>query len=160
MAVGSLSSVLLLDPLNSRLYYMDAAVQSETERLRFAHTANKAGEHRLCFSNRDGRGQQTIDVDFRVGTDSPDKAPGGEIARKETLKPMEAKLEALEGTVAQILAEMKALSVKEVAMKAQQDSTSSRVISFSIASTVLLLSLKAAEVIYLRRYFRSRRMIQ
>ena len=157
--VGSVASVLLLDPLNARLYYKDASVSSDTDRLRFAHTANKAGEHRLCFTNRDGRGQQTVDVSYRVGADSPDKAVGGEIARKETLKPMEAKLEQLESTVVQVLAEMKSLAVKELAMKAQQDSTSSRIIAFSVASTVLLLALKAAEVVYLRQYFRSRRMI-
>jgi hypothetical protein len=158
--IGSVASVLLLDPLNSRLYYKDASVSSDTDRLRFAHTANRAGEHRLCFTNREGRGQQTVDFSFRVGADTPDKAVGGEIAKKETLKPIEAKLEQLDGTVTQILNEMKALAVKELQMKGQQDSTSSRIISFSIVSTVLLLGLKAAEVVYLRQYFRSRRMIQ
>ena len=33
-------------------------------------------------------------------------------------------------------------------------------VTFSVVSTVLLLALKAAEVVYLRQYFRSRRMIQ
>ena len=33
-------------------------------------------------------------------------------------------------------------------------------VTFSVISTVLLLGLKAAEIIYLRQYFRSRRMIQ
>ena len=117
--VGAVASVLLLDPANGRLYYKDASVSSETEVLRFAHTSNRAGEYRLCFTNRDGRGQQTVDVQLKVGANSPEKAAGGEIARKETLKPMESKLQQLETTTSQILTEMKALSIKELAMKAQ-----------------------------------------
>ena len=119
LPVGAVSSVLLLDPANGRLYYRDASVSSETEKLRFAHTSNRAGEYRLCFTNREGRGQQTVSVQLRVGANSPEKAAGGEIARKETLKPMESKLQQLDSTTQQILTEMKALSTKEVAMKAQ-----------------------------------------
>jgi len=157
--LSSVSNVVILDPSHNQIYYRDATSVNEEDTLRFAHTAARAGEHRLCFTNRDSR-QQTINVQLKVGGREGEKPPGGEMAKKETLKPMESKLQQLETNVQYILTEMKEMTQREAAMKATSDSTSSRVLWFSGISTVLLLGLKAAEVMYLRQYFKSRRMIQ
>jgi len=157
--LSSPSNVVVLDPAQSQLYSKDAASVNEEDTIRFAHTATRAGEHRVCFLNRDQR-QQTINVQLRVGGRDGERPPGGEMAKKETLKPMESKLQQLETNVQYILTEMKEMNARETTMKATSDSTSRRIMWFSGISTVLLLSLKTAEVVYLRRYFRSRRLIQ
>ena len=158
--VGGTCHVRLLDPQQSIAYQKDARIDTDDETIRAGHTASRSGEHRLCFTNREARQQLTVDVQYRVGGVGGRQGVGGEVAKKEALKPMESKLQQLETTVLQIANEMKALQGKEAEMTAIRDSTSSRIVWFSISTTLLLLLLKGAEIVYLRQYFKSRRMIQ
>lgn len=155
--VGSACHVQLLDPQQSPLYTRDARIDTDDETIRVAHTATRQGEHRLCFTNGDARQQLTIELQYKVG--GAQKA-ASEVAKKEALKPMESKLQQLETTVMQITTEMRSLQSKEAQMTAIRDSTSSRMVWFSVSTTLLLLGLKAAEILYLRQYFKSRRLIQ
>ena len=154
--------VELQDPSGNAVYRKEAAALTEDEAFRLAHTANRAGPYTLCFINTDQR-QLTVNVQYKLGGregGGDSRAPGGEIAKKETLKPMEAKLRQLEGDVQNILRDMQQSSSKAQKMQQTADSTSSRIMWFSGVTSVLLLTLKAAEILYLRRYFKSRRMIQ
>jgi len=156
--VGSTASVTLVDPYQQIVYNRDARIETDTETIRAAHTATQQGEHCLCFTNRHNTPQQlTVDLQYRVGGSAKQ---AGEVAKKEALKPMESKLQQLESTVVQIGTEMRALQAKEAEMTAVRDSTSSRLVWFSVMTTLLLLVLKGAEIVYLRQYFKSRRMIQ
>ena len=155
--VGSVCSVMLIDPQQSIVYNRDARIDTDDETIRAAHTAIRQGEHRLCFTNREARQQLTIDVQYKVGGASREAA---NVAKKEALKPMESKLQQLETTVAQISTEMRSLQSQEAEMTGIRDSTSSRIVSFSVTTTLLLLALKTAEILYLRQYFKSRRLIQ
>jgi len=155
--VGTAVHVRLLDPRQSLLYNRDARIDTDDETIRIAHTATNQGEHRLCFENGAERQQLTIEVQYKVG--GAQKA-ASEVAKKEALKPMESKLAQLETTVMQISTEMRSLQSKEAEMTAIRDSTSSRMVWFSVSNTMLLLGLKAAEILYLRQYFKSRRLIQ
>jgi len=162
---GTSSSVVLTDPFQARLYTKEmASTLTPEEKLRYVYTTNKAGEFKVCFTNynRDGRTQQqTIDVALKISSGLSDTPEiGGSGAKKQALKPMEQKLQQLVQTVTQIQQEQKALSDKEQTMMEYNTSTSSRVMVFSVLSTVLLVGLKGAEIIYLRSYFKSRRMIQ
>lgn len=150
--------VTVVDPIGSRIY--DKTSQSNgDDRFRFAHTSSKVGEYKLCFYNRNGNQPAYVDFSLTIGQNQ-NAATDKDLAKKESLKPMESKLKQLEGTVNSILTEMKALQIKEEQMRKLNDSTSSRVITFSIISTVLLMILKGFEIVYLRGYFKSRRMIQ
>ena len=155
--VGSVCSVILIDPQQSVVYNRDARIDTDDETIRAVHTANRGGEHRLCFTNREARQQLTIEVQYKVGGAA---RQANDVAKKEALKPMESKLQQLETTVLQISTEMRALQSKEAEMTALRDSTSSRIVWFSVSTTLLLLGLKAAEILYLRQYFKSRRLIQ
>jgi len=155
--VGSVCSVLLIDSQQSIVYTREARIDTDDETIRTAHTATRQGEHRLCFTNRDARQQLTIEVQYKVGGTA---RAASDVAKKEALKPMESKLQQLESTVMQISNEMRGLQSKEAEMTGIRDSTSSRIVWFSVSTTVLLLALKAAEIVYLRQYFKSRRLIQ
>ena len=154
--VGYVCTVMLIDP-QLVVYNREARIDTDDETIRAVHTATRPGEHRLCFTNRNAQQQLTIDVQYKVGGAS--KA-AGDVAKKEALQPMESKLQKLETTVMQISTEMRTLQSKEAEMTALRDSTSNRLVWFSALTTVLLLALKAAEILYLRQYFKSRRLIQ
>ena len=156
--VGSVCSVVLIDSQHQLVYEREARIDTDDETIRAVHTAIAGGEHRLCFTNRDARQQLTVEAQYKVGGAA--RQQGGDVAKKEALKPMESKLQQLESTVTQISTEMRALQAKEAQMTAIRDSTSSRMVWFSVTTTVLLLGLKVAEILYLRQYFKSRRLIQ
>ena len=156
--VGALCSVFMQDPTSTLVYNREARIETDDETVRAVHTANREGEHRVCFANREGRQQLTIDVQYKVG--GPTRAAANDVAKKEALKPMESKLAQLETTVTQISTEMRALQGQEAEMTAVRDSTASRIVWFSVTTTLLLLGLKAAEILYLRQYFKARRLIQ
>jgi len=153
-------SVDIIDSGGQQIYVKDAGSGSTEEKQRFAATARRSGEHRLCFVSASGH-QVAVEVQVRVGGRETDaRAPGSQMAQKETLKPMEAKLQQLEQHVQTIVTDMKDSAQRQADMKILQDSTSTRMLTFSVLSLTLLLSLKAAEVLYLRAYFKSRRLIQ
>jgi len=151
--------VTLSDPAGSRIYDKTSQSANDDDRSRYVYTSNKAGEYKLCFYNRDSYQSLTVDLDYKIGSSQQNNIDK-DLAKKESLKPMESKLKQLETTANSIFNEMKTLQLKEEKMREINESTSKKVIGFSIASTVLLLILKGFEIIYLRNYFKSRRMIQ
>lgn len=151
--------VTLTDPTGARIYDKTSVSGSDDDRSRYVYTSNRAGEYKVCFYNRDAyQSAITVDLDYRVGQSQ--QTADKDLAKKESLKPMESKLRQLETTANTIYNEMKTLQAKEDKMRDINDSTSRKVIGFSIASTALLLVLKGFEIIYLRNYFKARRMIQ
>jgi len=104
--------------------------------------------------------QKTIGFQFRVGVGGEkEEKEVGSVAKKEALKPIERELKRLEETVSLIAKEMKYMTEREDVRRVVNDSTGSQVVWFSVASLLLLVALKAAEIWYLRRYFHSKRLI-
>jgi hypothetical protein len=100
-------SVAVTDPLANTVY--SKAVQSEGK---FAHTASKPGEYRMCFHNSEGVSQKTIALTLSSGG-----RDYKEMAKKDNLKPLELELKRLEDTIVQIHQEMKFLQQREVQMR-------------------------------------------
>lgn len=85
------------------------AVQSEGK---FAHTASKPGEYKMCFHNTEGINPKTINLS--VTSSSKDYK---EMAKKDNLKPLEMELKRLEDTITQIHTEMRYLQDREGQMR-------------------------------------------
>jgi len=145
--------ITVADPLGAIVYSKLASSEGK-----FAHTATVDGEYRACFSNEGaGHPQKIVTFDFHTGADAKDYSS---VAKQGQLKPLEVELKRLEDMVISIHQEMEYLKEREVAMRATNDSTNGRLLWFSLISVLILVALAVLQLLYLRRYFLSRKLIQ
>ena len=143
-------SVAVNDAVGNSVY--SKSVSSDGK---FAHTASKPGEYRMCFHNSEGNSAKTVGLTLSSGG-----RDYKEMAKKDNLKPLELELKRLEDSIIQIHSEMKFLQQREVQMREINDSTSSRVIWFSVVSMIVLVALNGGQILYLKKYFQSKKLIQ
>ncbi|CAL8099751.1 unnamed protein product [Calicophoron daubneyi] len=82
------------------------------------------------------------------------------LAKAEKLKPMEAELKRLEALTDEIVRDFNAMHTKSTNMRATNESTHTRVLYFSVLSMIILVGFACWQVLYLRRYFKSKKLIE
>lgn len=92
-----------------------------------------------------------IELDIDIGADAKDWSA---VQATEKLKPVETELRRMEEMVAEIVAEMDYLRIREVKLRDTNESTNNRVKWFAFSTMGMLVALGAWQVIYLRAYFR------
>ena len=127
------------------------------EPTKFAHTSNTNGEYRTCFSNSETSSVKYISFNLRTGLNA--NKDYASIAKQKSLKPIEVQLKKLEDTVTGIYSDMKYMKGREKDMRIINDSIGRRVTWMSVISLLLLVVAKAAEIIYLKKYFHAKRLI-
>ncbi|GAB5589897.1 vesicle coat component [Umbelopsis nana] len=116
----------------------------------------------VCFTNtlsdgfNPGNYKRTIDVDYDIGAEALDYS---KIATAEKLGPLEIELRKLEKVVQEIWDEMEYLKRREAKMRDTNESTNERVQWFSMLTLFALISLGTWQVMYLRRFFKRKRLI-
>lgn len=80
-------------------------------------------------------------------------------ARKKTLKPLELQVKHLEEIITGIRNDELWMNARQEKMRAVNDSTASRVIWFNIFSFVVLVVAAVAQLWYLKKYFRARKLV-
>lgn len=83
-----------------------------------------------------------------------------ELAQASKLKPLEVELKKLEDLSDSIVNDFAYMRQREEEMRDTNESTNSRVLYFSIFSMGCLLSLATWQVLYLRRFFKSKKLIE
>ncbi|GAV07111.1 hypothetical protein RvY_16986 [Ramazzottius varieornatus] len=83
-----------------------------------------------------------------------------DIAKAEKLKPMEAELRRLEDLSDAIVESFNHMRKREDEMRGTNEQTSSRVLYFSVFSMLCLLALTTWQVLYLRRFFKAKKLIE
>ncbi|KAG1054559.1 hypothetical protein G6F43_003429 [Rhizopus delemar] len=131
--------------------------------LRNAFNTNKEGEIYICFENILDSGfkegpqyKRSIELQFSVGAEAADFK---KIANDEKLSPLELELRKLETVVNEIVDEMNYLKRRETKLRDTNESTNERVKWFSILSLITLFGLGTWQVLYLRQFFRRKRLI-
>lgn len=76
------------------------------------------------------------------------------------LKPLEVELKRLEDLSESIVKDFSFMRVREEEMRDTNESTNSRVLYFSVFSMLCLLGLASWQVIYLRSFFKSKKLIE
>jgi len=76
------------------------------------------------------------------------------------LKPLEIELKRLEDLSESIVQDFAHMRQREEEMRDTNESTNSRVLYFSIFSMCCLLGLATWQVLYLRKYFKSKKLIE
>lgn len=82
-----------------------------------------------------------------------------DLAKAEKLKPLEVELRRLEDLSESIVQDFAYMRKREEEMRSTNESTNSRVLYLSIFSMLCLLGLATWQVLYLRRYFKSKKLI-
>ncbi|CAK1583322.1 unnamed protein product [Parnassius mnemosyne] len=115
----------------------------------------------VCFISKvppERRGvSQEVFLNIKVGFEAKNYEGIGEAAK---LKPMELELKRLEDLSEAIVQDFTLMRKREEEMRDTNESTNNRVLFFSIFSMVCLLGLATWQVLYLRRYFKAKKLIE
>ncbi|RLO00378.1 hypothetical protein DYB28_004625 [Aphanomyces astaci] len=145
----------LEDPQKKQLS-SDADIDSaKDESHEFTFTAKSYGTYAVCFANSNAVPVQ-IAFEFKHGVEAIDYS---DVAKREHLMPVEKELRKLEDTVAEIHREMLYVRDREASMRDTNESTNSRVTYLNAMTIAVLLSVGVWQIIYLKSFFKSKKLI-
>jgi len=129
---------------------------------KFAFTTDDYDMFQLCFtsSTEDKRLRpppQDVRLELKRGIDAKNYE---ELAKNEQLKPLEIELRRLEDLSKSITDAFSYMKKREEEMRDTNESTNSRVLYFSAFSMLCLVGLATWQVLYLRKFFKSKKLIE
>jgi len=128
---------------------------------KFAFTTDKYDVFEICFfssvpSNMRG-GRHEVFLQTKHGVEAKNYEGLDDAAK---LKPLEVELKRLEDLSESIVQDFAFMRKREEEMRDTNESTNSRVLYFSVFSMCCLLGLATWQVLYLRKYFKSKKLIE
>eukprot|EP00048_Salpingoeca_helianthica_P014999 m.224565 g.224565 ORF g.224565 m.224565 type:complete len:208 (-) comp16498_c0_seq1:125-748(-) len=154
-------TLITLDVTDSRghpVYRKEDAVKGK-----FAFTSDDYDVFNICFGSDALEGAVVPDDHTRLvkltvksGVDAKSYT---ELAKAEKLKPMEVELKKLEDLAEAALQEFARMKQREAEHRDTNESTNQRLLHFSVFSMVCLFALAAIQVVYLKRYFKQKKLI-
>ena len=155
--IGHTSSVHVTDTRGHTLYKRENFPET---RGKFAFTADEYDIFEICISVHGPAGQQKINREISLNLKHGVEAKNYEdLAKVEKLKPMEVELRRLEDLSDSIVQDFAYMRQREEEMRSTNESTNARVLYLSVFSMVCLLCLAIWQVLYLRRYFKAKKLI-
>lgn len=128
---------------------------------RFAFTTEEYDMFEVCFQSKSIQGaivpEREVFLDLKHGIEAKNYE---DIAKAEKLKPLEVELRRLEDLSKSIVDDFAYMRSREEQMRDTNESTHSRVMYFSLFSMMCLLGLATWQVLYLRRYFKAKKLIE
>lgn len=156
---GHHTTLEVTDSKGHLLYKKEQATKGK-----FAFTTDEYDVFEICFHTRilmDVRGTEgihkEIQIDVKHGVEAKDYE---NLAKVEKLKPLEVELRRLEDLSQDIVSDFAYMKAREEEMRDTNESTNSKVLYFSIFSMCCLLGLAIWQVLYLRRYFKAKKLIE
>lgn len=156
-APGQIANLKVTDSKGHVLYNKDEATKGK-----FAFTTEEYDMFEICFESKiphgNGHGgDREVTLSVKRGVEAKNYEA---IAKAEKLKPMEVELKRLEDLSESIVNDFAYMRAREEEMRDTNESTHSRVLYFSIFSMCCLLGLATWQVLYLRRYFKAKKLIE
>lgn len=115
----------------------------------------------ICFTSRVPAYQrgvmQEVSLNIKTGIEAKTYEGLGEVAK---LKPLELDLKMLEDLSSSIVGDFADMKVRAEEMRNTNESTSKRVHWFSMLSICCLFGLSVWQILYLRRYFKAKKLIE
>ncbi|KAJ8952604.1 hypothetical protein NQ318_004151 [Aromia moschata] len=137
------------------------AKREDISKGKFSFNTESYDTYEICFISHvpaNMRGiTQEISLITKHGVDTKNYDTYGEAAQ---LKPIEKELKRLEDLSNAIVQDFSIMRKREEEMRDTNESTNSRVLYFSIFSMCCLLGLATWQVLYLRRYFKAKKLIE
>lgn len=135
--------------------------KEDISRGKFSFTSEVFDVYELCFHSKvphNVRGMpQEVSVNIKKGVET--KSYEG-IAEAAKLKPLELELKKLEDLSDAIVQDFALMRKREEEMRDTNESTNNRVLFFSIFGMCCLLGLATWQVLYLRRFFKAKKLIE
>jgi len=128
---------------------------------KFAFTTDDYEVFEICFISKVApniRGvKHEVELVVKMGLEAKNYETLGEAAR---LKPLEVELKRLEDLSEAIVQDFAYMRQREEEMRDTNESTNSRVLYFSVLSMCCLVGLATWQVLYLRRFFKAKKLIE
>uniref|UniRef100_A0AAV1V5K6 GOLD domain-containing protein n=1 Tax=Peronospora matthiolae TaxID=2874970 RepID=A0AAV1V5K6_9STRA len=149
-------SLTITDP-QRKFLKQDANIDTSGDDVhKFSFTAGASGNYAVCFGNYQSDKAVRVLLELKHGVEAKDYS---EVAKREHLMPVEKELRKMEDAVEEIHREMLYLREREAAMRNTNESTNARVLWFSFLSILVLLGMGVWQVLYLKRFFKSKKLI-
>ncbi|KAF7638446.1 GOLD domain-containing protein [Meloidogyne graminicola] len=127
---------------------------------KIAFTADEYDVFEICFQDHGPTHQHKINREISLQLKHGVEAKNyDDLAKAEKLKPLEVELRRLEDLSDSIVQDFVYMRQREEEMRDTNESTNSRVLYLSIFSMLCLLGLAAWQVLYMRSYFKSKKLI-
>jgi len=154
--VGQKVDLKVTDSKGHILYSKD---QAETGK--FVFNTEDFDIFEICFTSHVPQGQRGMEHEVTINTKHGVEAKSyeaiGEVAK---LKPMELELRRLEDLSEAIVKNFAFMQEREEKMRDTNESTNSRVLYFSVFSLCCLIALATWQVLYLRKFFKAKKLIE
>lgn len=136
--------------------------KEDAKKGKFAFTTDDYELYQVCFERHEQTGQlhltdQLIMLDIKHGVEAKNYE---ELAKAEKLKPLEVELRRLEDLSESIVKDFGYMKQREEEMRDTNESTSLRVLYFSVFSMFCLVGLATWQVFYLRLFFKAKKLIE
>uniref|UniRef100_K7F521 Transmembrane emp24 domain-containing protein 10-like n=1 Tax=Pelodiscus sinensis TaxID=13735 RepID=K7F521_PELSI len=136
--------------------------KEDAKKGKFAFTTDDYEIYEICFESHAQTGgfrgpDQLIILNVKHGVEARNYE---DIAKAEKLKPLEVDLRRLEDLSESIVKDFAYMKQREEEMRDTNESTSTRVLYFSIFSMLCLVGLATWQVCYLRRFFKAKKLIE
>ncbi|CAK5073185.1 unnamed protein product [Meloidogyne enterolobii] len=156
-AVGHTTTVSVTDTRGHTLYNRENFPET---RGKIAFTGDDYDVFEICFKDH-GPTQQhkfsrEISLQIKHGVEAKNYE---DLAKAEKLKPLEVELRRLEDLSDSIVQDFVYMRQREEEMRDTNESTNSRVLYLSIFSMLCLLGLAVWQVLYMRSYFKAKKLI-
>ncbi|CAK5023780.1 unnamed protein product [Meloidogyne enterolobii] len=156
-AVGHTMTVSVTDTRGHTLYNRENFPET---RGKIAFTGDDYDVFEICFKDH-GPTQQhkfsrEISLQIKHGVEAKNYE---DLAKAEKLKPLEVELRRLEDLSDSIVQDFVYMRQREEEMRDTNESTNSRVLYLSIFSMLCLLGLAVWQVLYMRSYFKAKKLI-
>ncbi|XP_045594139.1 transmembrane emp24 domain-containing protein bai [Procambarus clarkii] len=136
-------------------------VKEEAESGKFMFNTEDYDVYEICFISRvppTQRGiQQEVTLKTKHGVEAKTYEALGEAAK---LKPLEIELKRLEDLSESIVQDFSYMRQREEEMRDTNESTNSRVLYLSLFSLCCLIGLATWQVLYLRKFFKAKKLIE
>jgi len=134
--------------------------KDDAQKGKFAFTTDEYDMFEVCFQSEGTHGQgidREIFLDVKTGVEAKNY---DDLQKTEKLKPMELELKKLEDLSEAIVNDFAYMRAREEQMRDTNESTSDRVLYFSIFSMLCLIALAVWQIFYLRRFFVAKKLIE
>eukprot|EP00747_Dinoflagellata_sp_TGD_P165359 gnl/TRDRNA2_/TRDRNA2_186523_c0_seq1.p1 gnl/TRDRNA2_/TRDRNA2_186523_c0~~gnl/TRDRNA2_/TRDRNA2_186523_c0_seq1.p1 ORF type:complete len:199 (-),score=39.22 gnl/TRDRNA2_/TRDRNA2_186523_c0_seq1:133-729(-) len=127
----------------------------ERERIKTAFTTSEAGPHWMCVTNDEATAVE-VKITVLAGPQAKDYS---KIAKKEHLEDTQVALRRVEESLRNYHNNVLYIRAREERMRQTNDSTAFRVIGFCLFNVVLMICVGGWQMLYFKRFFRSKKII-
>jgi len=155
-AAGQKVSIQVTDSKGHILYSKDDATAGK-----FVFNTEVYDMFEICFTSHVPHNQagvaQEVSINTKHGVEAKSYEALGEAAK---LKPMEVELRRLEDLSDSIVKDFAYMQKREEEMRDTNESTNTRVLYFSLFSLCCLIGLATWQILYLRKFFKAKKLIE